>query len=74
MITLPDVIMSTVAMFILKSPSLLAFQEKRNDENMKSIFKIERVPSDTEMRKILDRVDPKSLYPLFTKLFSLLQR
>ena len=33
-----DAVMSAVAMFSLKDPSLLAFQERRNDENMKNLF------------------------------------
>lgn len=35
-----DAVMSGVAMFTLKEPSLLAFQERRNDVNMKNIFRI----------------------------------
>jgi hypothetical protein len=66
--------MSAFAMFSLKSPSLLAFQEKRNDENMKSIFKIQTVPSDTHMRTVLDQVEPDSLFQVFKKVFATLQR
>ena len=35
-----DAVMSGVAMFTLKELSLLAFQERRNDVNMKNIFRI----------------------------------
>ena len=35
-----DAVLSAVAMFSLKDPSLLAFQERRNDENMKNLFRI----------------------------------
>ena len=41
-----DAVMSGFAMFSLKDPSLLAFQERRNDENMKSLYRIGQVPSD----------------------------
>ena len=33
-----DALLSAVATFSLKDPSLLAFQERRNDENMKKLF------------------------------------
>ena len=73
-ISLPDCLMSGLAMFMLKDPSLLAFQERRNDENMKNLFGIEQVPSDTQMREILDPVDPALLRPAFNDVFRQLQR
>jgi hypothetical protein len=35
-------------MFSLKDPSLLAFEDRRNDENMRNLFHIARIPSDTQ--------------------------
>ncbi|MHB8972297.1 MAG: hypothetical protein ACYC4N_17795, partial [Pirellulaceae bacterium] len=46
-LSLADALMSALAMFALKDPSLLAFDRRRGDENMKKVFHIERVPSDT---------------------------
>ncbi len=73
-INLPDAIMSAFAMFSLKEPSLLSFEERRNDENMKNVYKISDVPSDTHMRTLLDEIDPKHIYPIYKKLFAELQR
>src|SRR5580704_8295824 len=53
-ISLADSLMSAYAMFALKDPSLLAFDERRNDDNFHALFKIDRIPSDTQMREILD--------------------
>ena len=39
-ISLADALMSAFAMFSLKDPSLLAFDERRNDENLKSVYHI----------------------------------
>ncbi len=36
-----DAVMSGIALFTLKDPSLLAFQERRIDVNMKNIFCIQ---------------------------------
>lgn len=47
-ISLADALMSAFAMFALKDPSLLAFDRRRGDENMKKLFHIERIPSDTQ--------------------------
>jgi hypothetical protein len=73
-ISLADALMSGFALFSLKDPSLLAFDERRNDENLKSIYHIENVPCDTSMRSILDPLDPEFLRPLFKDVFRQLQR
>jgi len=65
-ISLPDALMSGFAMFSLKDPSLLAFEERiSEDTNLKSIYKINNVPCDTQMRTILDEVDPADIEPSF---------
>lgn len=75
-ISLGEALMSGFAMFSLKDPSLLAFDERRRDpkDNFRSIYGIGRVPCDTQMRAILDPVDPESLRPLFGDVFRRLQR
>jgi len=72
--SIADAVLSGIAMFSLKDPSLLAFQERRNDQNMKNIYRIENVPSDTQMREILDPIDPDQLRPLFQDVFRNVQR
>ena len=74
-IPLPDALMAGLAMFSLKDPSLLAFDERRcSDGNLGRIFGIGKVPSDTQMREILDPLDPQRLRPLFNDIFRQLQR
>ena len=73
-ISLPDALMSAFAMFSLKDPSLLAFDKRRNDENMRNLFGIETVPSDTRMREILDPLKPEDLRASFVDVFRQLQR
>ena len=73
-ISLSDALLSAFAMFSLKDPSLLAFDARRNDENMKRLYRIGQVPSDTQMRAILDQVDPSTLRPVFNDVFRELQR
>jgi hypothetical protein len=74
-ISLADAHMSAFAMFSLKDPSLLAFDERRQKEhNLNSIYGIERVPCDTQMRTLLDDQDPEWLRPSFKEIFLQLQR
>jgi hypothetical protein len=73
-IPLADALMSAFAMFSLKDPSLLAFDQRRNDANLKALFGIGQIPSDTRMREILDPVDPEHLRAPFGDIFRQLQR
>jgi hypothetical protein len=71
---LADALMAGLALFSLKDPSLLAFCRRAVDHNLRSVFGLQAIPSDTQMREILDEVDPDSLRPLFKDLFRQLQR
>jgi hypothetical protein len=75
-ISLGNALMSGFAMFSLKDPSLLAFDQRRQDpsDNFRTIYHIGRVPCDTRMREILDSVDPAHLRPMFRDVFRCLQR
>lgn len=72
--SLADCLMAGLAVFHLKEPSLLSFQAKCADENMGSLYGLKAVPSDTQMREILDAVDPEALRPAFLSLFRAVQR
>jgi hypothetical protein len=61
-------------MFSLKDPSLLAFDKRREDKNLEALYQIERVPSDTQMRVILDPLPPEELRPAFGNVFRAVQR
>ena len=76
-ITLSDCLMTGLAVFSLKIPSLLQLEElgRLNESstlanNLKSMFGVKRIPSDSRVRERLDDVDPHSLRPCFTALFS----
>jgi hypothetical protein len=75
-IPLGDTLMAAFAMFSLKDPSLLAFDHRRRDpgDNFRTIYRIDRVPSDSQMRAVLDPVDPEVLRPSFREVFRRLQR
>jgi hypothetical protein len=72
-IRLADCLMSALAMFSLKSPSLLAFDQSQADptveHNLKTLFGIQNVPCDTYMRQILDEVNPEKLRTSFLSVF-----
>ena len=75
-IPLGDALMSAFAMFSLKDPSLLAFDHRRHNpnDNFRTIYGINRVPCDSQMRDILDPIDPANLRAPFREVFRRLQR
>jgi|ERR1700733_511247 len=77
-IPLADCLMSALALFGLKFPSLLEFDENRDDDvikhNLKTLYHVGKAPDDTTMRQRLDKVDPRQIRPAFTAIFSMLQR
>jgi Transposase DDE domain len=75
-VSLSDALMSAFAMFSLKDPSLLAFDHRRRDplDNFRSLYGILNVPCDSQMRDILDPLDPDDLRTGFGDVFRRLQR
>jgi len=77
-ISLPDCLMSGLAVFGLKFPSLLQFDESYEDEaikhNLKTLYGVNDAPCVPSKRERLDEVDPRTLRPAFASIFFLLQR
>ena len=66
---LEDVLMSALAMFSLKYPSLLRFEQQTQIErdNLVRLFKLSKICSDAQMRRILDEVPPQEIQAIFSK-------
>ncbi len=77
-ISIHDALMSGIACMFFQDPSLLQFQKRLQDEqhrnNLQTIFGVENIPKDTQMREITDQVDCEYFRPIFKDYFSRLQR
>ena len=78
-IPLVDALMSGLAVFGLKYPSLLKFDEAYQNEeviraNLKSLYSVEHAPCDTQLRTRLDPIDPEQLRSAFAAVHRQLQR
>lgn len=73
-----DTVMSGIAMMYFQAGSLLQFQRqlelKTRRSNLSTMFGVDQVPSDTQMREILDEVPSEAARPAFRKYFARLQR
>lgn len=77
-ISITDHLMSGLAVFGLKCPSLLDYDRKRSDnvtaQNLRDLYHVTNPPSDTYLRERLDDVDPEHLRPVFKRIFASFQR
>jgi hypothetical protein len=77
-ISLQNCLLSGYAMFSLKYPSLLQFDQHFREDiirhNLAKVYEITDIPSDTQMRERLDVVAPGQLRTVFKRLFGQCQR
>lgn len=67
--SMADTLLSAYAMLATKAPSMLAFEDRLRELRIEKPFKIEKVPSDTQMREILEGIDIEPLNEAFADLF-----
>ena len=67
-----DAACSAFSVFFTQSPSFLAFQRNLSQtvgrNNVQSLFGVHHVPTDVQIRNILDPVDPKEVTPLIREV------
>jgi len=72
-----DIVLSAFSMFHMQLSSFLSFQRiiqrKEGRSNAKSLFGIEKIPSDNHIRDILDNINPKYISSMFEQLLSSLK-
>lgn len=75
---MPAVLMSAFAMFFFQHPNLLEYQrrmkKKSGRSNLERIFQVEDIPSDTQMRTILDGVATEPLRRVLPEVFERMRR
>lgn len=72
-----DAGLGAFGVFFIQSPSFLAHQrhmeQRQGRNNAKSLFGVEKIPSDAQIRNLLDPVDPSYLRAPFWKIYAQLQ-
>ena len=75
--TMADAVLSAFASFFLQSPSFLAFQRRMQEvqprSNCQTLFGMQGIPSDGQIRNLLDRLVPDSFQTLFLHLLDTLR-
>jgi hypothetical protein len=72
-----DAGLGALTVFFAQSPSFLAFQrhmeEKHGRNNARSLFEVEKIPSDGQIRNLLDPVDPGFLREPYWEIYGQLR-
>ena len=67
-----DAALSTFSVFYTQTPSFLAYQRKMADRkgksNAQSLFGVHQIPSDNQIRNLLDGVAPEQVFPVFEEI------
>jgi len=68
-----DAGLGAFSVFYMQSPSFLAYQRdmqrKKGQNNAQGLFGVERIPSDGQIRNLLDPVEPGALYERFWEIY-----
>lgn len=74
--TMEDVALSAFSVFMMQSPSFLAWQrdmqEQKGISNAQSLFLVKNIPSDNWIRKLVDPISPTEVFPVFSYIFKAL--
>lgn len=72
-----DVALSAFSIFFTQSPSFLAHQRmmqtRKGKNNARNLFGVEHIPSDNQIRNLLDALEPELLYGLFPKALEIIE-
>lgn len=75
--SMEDFATSAFSVFFTQSPSFLAcqktMQQNKGRSNAQSLFQIEEIPCDNQIRDCLDPVAPEEIFPLYDEALQALQ-
>lgn len=76
--TMVDAALSAFSVFFTQSPSFLAYQrsleQAHGNNNAQTLFGIHDIPSDNQLRTLLDATPPGTLKPVYALLFNALEQ
>lgn len=71
-----DAALSAFSVFFTQTPSFLSYQRmmegSKGKSNAQSLFGVHRIPSDNQIRHLLDAVAPEEVFPVFEDILQVL--
>ncbi|CAK0773578.1 transposase [Gammaproteobacteria bacterium] len=78
MYTMVDAALSAFSVFYMQSPSFLEYQRSleqiHGENNARTLFGAHEIPSDNQIRTLLDATPPSAVTPMFFYLFNALEQ
>jgi len=72
--SIAEAVLGAFSIFFMQSPSFLAhqinMQAVKGHSNAQSLFKIKNIPSDNQIRNLLDPISPCNIAPMFDYIFN----
>ena len=73
-----DAALSAFSVFFTQTPSFLAYQRmmegSKGQSNAQSLFGVHQIPSDNQIRDLLDPVTPEHVFPVFEEILQVLEQ
>ncbi len=73
-----DAALSAFSVFFTQTPSFLAYQRtmegNKGHSNAQSLFGVHQLPSDNQIRSLLDPVKPEQVFPMFEEILQVLEQ
>jgi hypothetical protein len=73
-----DAALSAFSVFFTQTPSFLAYQRmmegSKGKSNAQSLFDVHQIPSDNQIRDLLDPVVPEHVFPVFEEILQALEQ
>ncbi len=73
-----DAALSAFSVFFTQTPSFLAYQRmmegSKGKSNAQSLFGVHRIPSDNQIRALLNPVKPEQVFPIFEEILQVLEQ
>jgi hypothetical protein len=73
-----DAALSAFSVFFTQTPSFLAYQRmmegRKGKSNAQSLFGVHQIPSDNQIRNLLDPVSPEQVFPVFEDILQVLEQ
>jgi hypothetical protein len=75
--TIRDAVMSGFSLFFMQCESFLDYQRQLNSrkghDNVQNLFGVIKIPTDNQIRNILDKISASVLFEVFAKIYELLK-
>ena len=76
--TIQNAALGAFGIFFMQSPSFLEYQrqlhQRQGHDNAQTLFGVEPIPCDNQIRKLLDPIAPSYFHPVFFEVFAHLEQ